>query len=265
LSLVEVFRTLVRSLASRHARALVEKTPTHLWSWPVFVADPSVKFVIIVRDPRAVVEATLRQSWAVDITEAASQWVEEQREASRLVASLGPSRARVFRYEEVVADTTGFRRGVCEFLGIGGQDAERVRAIGPDALFRDFESAWKQDAVGPVDSTRVSIWRERLTPAQISTIDAICKPMMTEYGYPRVGGAPTVSRVKRFRTSIHVGARSARQRYAALRCSGHGETVQAATLAAQYRSVETFWAARAAIGNYRERVATRSMNRDRPQ
>ena len=59
-----LFAAIVRSLAAP-GRMVGEKTPDHIRWWrPISRSMPNVKFVFVVRDPRAVVESMLRMDWA---------------------------------------------------------------------------------------------------------------------------------------------------------------------------------------------------------
>ena len=81
----EAFRAVVETLTPERPgrRALCEKTPHHLWAWPSFETTPDTRFVVLVRDPRAVAEAKLRRGWSEDPLHLASRWVQEQHEIAR--------------------------------------------------------------------------------------------------------------------------------------------------------------------------------------
>ncbi len=125
---LDVFYAVVQALSGgASGDILCEKTPQHLWEWPLLEPESKIRVVAIVRDPRAVVEATLRQNWVSDVCLAAGRWVGEQREIERLTGALGPDRVMHVRYEDMVADPESFQERLSIFLAasrstIGGGD-----------------------------------------------------------------------------------------------------------------------------------------------
>jgi len=235
-----VFRKLVESLASGDALALVEKTPQHLWSWPVAALDNSVKFVLFVRDPRAVVESTVRVGWE-DSLEAALRWREAQREIVRVQKALTPAHARLFRYEDVVSDPQSFRVAVCEFLGLEREHAACRHVIRSHDLFLGREEPVKQQALGAIDASRLSQWRTHLADDETADIEAVCGPLMEAFGYQRASKRSAKPDVSRIRTALRVHAEVARIRRDALRASGDHHRLLSTMLALQYKGPKGYW------------------------
>jgi hypothetical protein len=193
---VELFSAIVREL-SGPAKVCGEKTPEHLsWWHPLAGALPQLRFIAVVRDPRAVAASNLQLGWNANVkgsrrTEAhvqlSERWEWDQREVAKAGRELGPARWMTMRYEDVVAGPDAARRRIADFLGL--DDGRNLpRAVTASELFRDRERVWKSRAVGPISRDRVDAWRSVLTHSQAADIVAICRAYMVRFGY--AGSAP---------------------------------------------------------------------------
>jgi hypothetical protein len=188
-SILDLFDAIVLHLAGK-AEVWGEKTPGHLWWWaPIAEAAPWMRFVVTVRDPRAVVSSTLSMPWAKDGDGAswgdqlhlsmASRWAFEQEVVSAMSDSLGPSRCLILRYEDVVTDPHRARLQIARL--IGREDGVTYKAA-PDSLVLPWES-WKLRALGDVTTDRVATWHHDLEASQARDIAAVCRVSMEKFGY----------------------------------------------------------------------------------
>ena len=190
-----LFEAVVRQLAGP-AEVWGEKTPGHLVWWrPVSAAAPWMRFVAVVRDPRAVVASNLEMPWRVDRSlpawgdrmhlAFAELWSFLQGQVETMAAQLGPDRCLVLRYEDVAADPEATRARLADFLGrppgLAPQDA-------PAGIVLPWES-WKAQALGPVADDRVAAWRNKLDPRRAADIALVCRRRMRRFGY--TDGVPT--------------------------------------------------------------------------
>ena len=184
-----LFDALVRQL-SGPARIWGEKTPDHLLWWrPIARSAPWLRFVVVVRDPRAVVASNLVMPWSADRRlpawgdklhlALAVHWAVMQRQADAMRRELGPGRCLVLRYEDVVADPGRARRQMAEFLGTA---ASTTRGGASDGFVHEWEP-WKREALGAVDPARVDHWREVLDDGRARQIGAVCRAGMRRFGY----------------------------------------------------------------------------------
>ena len=202
----EMFESIVRALAGP-AELLGEKTPGHLLWWPAIAsAAPLVRFVVVVRDPRAVVASNLSMSWAgydelspfpgrIHLPLAA-RWQLDQQSASAMLATLGSSRCLLLRYEDVVADHETTRHQIGSFLG---RDALAPLQTAPTGIVLPWEP-WKQSALNEVTSDRVTAWGDALAPQEADQVVAICRRGMRQFGYTQ--GRPGAIRAARIRARI---------------------------------------------------------------
>jgi hypothetical protein len=170
---------------SPNAEVLGEKTPNHIAWWEHFAAArPELKFVAVVRDPRAVLRSQRSVPWGEhDAYALAERWLAHQRSIRDCRRLVGPQRCIVIRYEDLVADTAGHHARLAEFLGVPYEPRELTRRqLKRHPLFPERES-WKDNATETVTKDRIAQWRESLTEGDIAIIQSICADMMAPFGY----------------------------------------------------------------------------------
>ncbi|MDQ3916043.1 MAG: sulfotransferase [Actinomycetota bacterium] len=193
-SILDLFAALVRHLAGP-AEVYGEKTPAHVVWWDkLAAAAPWMKFVAVVRHPAAVVaswvEAWPHESWAA----AAERWRLDQLRIAEMARALGPRRALVLRYEDVVGDPDGARRAVAQLLG---RDAPAVAARPNRPLYLPWET-WKRRSLECIDSARADAWRTALSPEQVDHVTRVCREGMAAFGYdPRAAAGEAAGRDER--------------------------------------------------------------------
>jgi hypothetical protein len=178
---IELFGAIVTHLAGHDAGALIgEKTPMHLLWWePLARVLPSLRFVVVVRDPRAVAASFRAVGWGGPPVLTGQRWNADVRVANRLLATLGPDRSLLLQYEEVVTAPDVARERVKAFLGATGTATGAERR---GVLFPAWES-WKARALEPVDRDRLLGWQTTLTPAEQRAVVAVCRRGMAAFGY----------------------------------------------------------------------------------
>jgi hypothetical protein len=186
---LDLFDALVRQLAGP-AEVWGEKTPNHLVWWrPISEAAPWMRFVAVVRDPRAVVASNLEMPWRTDRSlprwgdrmhlAFAELWSFLQGQVLRMRDHLGPQRCLVLRYEDVVADPDAARAGLAAFLG---RPEGLTPQAAPPGIVLPWES-WKAGALGPVADDRVDAWRDKLDARQAEDVTVVCREKMRVFDY----------------------------------------------------------------------------------
>jgi hypothetical protein len=191
-SVMQLFDALVRHLVAP-AERYGEKTPKHLLWWrPLSQARPSMKFIAVVRDPRAVVASNLASPWATGISDwdwgedlyvaMAERWRVEQEQVLLMRQVLG-TRCAVLRYEDVVADPTGSRRAIARLIEVddAAQFAGHPAAPG---IVLPWET-WKADALAEVHTRRVDSWPADLGSRRGRVVSGVCGRVMDRFGYRR--------------------------------------------------------------------------------
>lgn len=196
--------TVMSDIAHRKpaARWILEKTPENILVWPLIVRLlPKARFLVVVRDPRAVVASTIAaRSWAGewahrDVGQIAESWVRSIRAGLALEAS-HPHVIRI-RYERLRAQTPSV---LTEILGRFGLKAppENVRRIVASVSLQALkekrvEAPWPL-AGEPSDFFRKgsgTAWRQELSVAKIALIEEIAQEEMKLLGYEpviKIGG-----------------------------------------------------------------------------
>lgn len=178
-TLLDFFAAVVVALCPPAAR-YGEKTPEHLLWWrPLAEADPGLRLVGVVRDPRAVAASHRSVPWGIeDAAVLAEEWALDQRQLRAAARHLGPGRCLLLRYEDVAADPDAARRQLGALLAVrpGGP------AAAPDGIVHDWEW-WKSSALEAVTTDRTAAWREALPPEDAAAIEDIAGPEMAAFGY----------------------------------------------------------------------------------
>jgi hypothetical protein len=159
---------------------------------------PEARFVHIIRDGRDVSLSHLRMNWGPETyAQSARLWRNRVRKARKMAPSI--EHYMEVRFEELVADTEGAVRRVCDFIELDfdpvmldyheraeGRLAEKARELPrrnrppqPAAARLDSHRLAKE----PPRSDRVGMWRERMTPEEVAEYEAVAGDMLLETGY----------------------------------------------------------------------------------
>ena len=176
-------RAALERLATERGVALVgEKTPSHaLHTAALSRAFPGARFILLRRDPRAVVASWRAVRWSQrSPTEAAEIWRRYAR-AIRRSARVDRAHTLVLDYEKLVIETESTLRRICDFLGIAFDEAmltyhERPSAVSPE---EPHDSLTRAEPTG----TRVAAWRAMLDRGDLARTEAICGAEMRRAGY----------------------------------------------------------------------------------
>lgn len=173
-------------------KRIAEKTPHNLlhaaWLGRLF---PHARFLHVLRDGRAVAESLVRQRWidpetgallpyCKDLPAAASYWAAVVSESRRQCAGM-PRRYLEVRYEQLVTRPRETMAAVLAFLGEPWDEAVLHHEVAGVALSsRESSTA----AVGSArSSATVEAWRERLSAADIASIEHAAGAVLRAAGY----------------------------------------------------------------------------------
>lgn len=161
-----------------------EKTPHNIFYVDV-IADmfPGAQFLHVVRDPRAVVQSMNGSSYySNEPVFNALNWRKSIRDGVELFRdNLGAGQLLTVRYEDLVRRPEATLHSVCTFLD---EPFERQ-------MLRFYESPHQHMAgqiqtpsiTGPVTQEGLSKWRERLSAAEVSLVEGLCKAEMDALDY----------------------------------------------------------------------------------
>lgn len=184
IGLFHVFESMVAAM-SPPAAVLGEKTPGHIAYWEHLTqAQPHLKLVAVVRDPRAVYRSHLGVPWGErDPHSLAERWLLHQRSIQDAQRILGPERCLVARYEDIVSGISAYQKRLASFLDVPYQPLPLDDGlVARYPLFAERES-WKAGAMGAVTTDRVATWKGELTEVDRAVIEHTCGDVMADFGY----------------------------------------------------------------------------------
>ena len=179
-----LFEGVVSALSPPDRRMLGEKTPQHLLWWELLSgAAPDLRFVTVVRDPRAALRSHRSVGWGeTDAYALAERWVMYQRAATDALRLLGPERVLPLRYEDVAADPEGTRSAIAGFLAVPDEVELLTDDLLADHPLFPGQETWKARALQPVEAERRPD-ADGLPAEDIGIIESVCSPLMEAAGY----------------------------------------------------------------------------------
>jgi hypothetical protein len=153
---------------------------------PLARAYPEARFVVIERDPRAIL-ASLEALAARDPTQAAHplSYARHCRKYAAFAYRLRDDpRVHAVRYEDLVRDPEPATRALCRFLSLPFDAGMLDLAWPGNSSF--------QAATAGVDATLAERWRGQLAPAQLALAELVCWPELGLSGYDRTGADGSV-------------------------------------------------------------------------
>jgi hypothetical protein len=162
---------------------------------------PTAKYVVIVRDPRAVVSSYLKNRWglATNAYTGGQKWRREVM-SQRLFMEANKDRVIAIRYEDLINDLEAQVEKVCAFFGVV-VEAEMLSYYKNKANY-SLNASNKETNKAP-DAKHVAKWKRSLTPYQINVIETVADDEMTIWGYEKVGENVDVSSLKRHLYKVH--------------------------------------------------------------
>jgi len=182
----------------------VEKTPANRRFIPqILERFPQTKFLITMRDPRAILAAQIalesnRKTREFSVYYCVSHWLQSAELAMR--AERKEISGIVIRYEDLVADPALAMRRVCDFLEISF-DRNVVLTPTKARKFWAGNSATEREFTG-VSGERAGSWQSELSMGEIGWVEWHCRELMLHFEY-----APRSSH----RSLLHHWARPIRQ------------------------------------------------------
>ena len=167
----------------------VEKTPANRRFIPqILQRFPQTKFLITMRDPRAILAAQIalensRKTREFSVYYCVSHWLQAAHLALR--AEQKEIAGIVTRYEDLVADPAPPMRQVCDFLEISF-DRDVVLTPTKAGRFWAGNSATEREFTG-VSGERAASWQDELSADEIGWVEWHCRALMPHFGYvPRI-------------------------------------------------------------------------------
>jgi hypothetical protein len=142
---------------------------------------PEARFIIITRDPRAVVNSYMENKWGLGTNAytGAQRWREEVEDQLAFEAEL-PDNVLRLRYEDLVLDQQASLESVCDFLGIAFEQSMMDYADQKAFVIKSREN---RNTFRAPDPALTKKWRNKLSDHQVRVIDSIARRTMEITGY----------------------------------------------------------------------------------
>ena len=139
------------------------------------------KFVIIVRDARAVVDSYMRNKWGLGTTAytGALRWLKEVA-AQMEFADRHHDRVHILRYEDLITDPEHELTILSEFIGLGYSTDMMEYYKKPTTYHRTRENA---ATFARPEPKHIDKWTNRLTRREVAIIDGVCGDRLRQMGY----------------------------------------------------------------------------------
>jgi hypothetical protein len=167
----------------RGARIVGEKTPNHLLHMPVLERMyPGARFVHVIRDPRGVCHSMRSVPWSKGSAGRDAEMWRRYMEVARRQPPHAPGALHEVRFERLVQDPEPVVRELVRFVGVdfsAGMLEPGDAVAGVDVV----REPWKRNVRGAIDPRNADRWRERLSPSEITAVEAVSLGEMRRLGY----------------------------------------------------------------------------------
>ncbi len=151
---------------------------------------PKARYLHIVRDPRDVARSVVAMGWAGNVWHGSARWVQVERTWDRMRRSLQADRFTEVKQEQLIADPRAVLTRVCDFIGT--------------AFTESMLSYPAHTTYGAPDPALIGQWQTKLSPRQVSLVEAAAGNMLATRGYEPSGRpAPRPSAPRRAALRIH--------------------------------------------------------------
>ena len=204
----------LRSRQQKKGAPLVGATIHHgfsraLWVWP------NARFIHLVRDPRDVGPARIREGFSGNIWHALDNWIQAEDEWATLKRMVPSERLMTVRFSDLVADYHTTLTGICQFLGV--DYTSQMLNYAQDTDYREPSPTLAGD------------WRRYLEEKDIRLAEARVGHRLIELGF-EPSGLPPLELSERDRMRLRRQDRVGR---AVKRIGSYGVRLTAADIAAR--------------------------------
>ncbi|MFC1747510.1 sulfotransferase [Pseudomonadota bacterium] len=147
-------------------------------------AFPNARFIHIIRDGRDVANSVLKLPWGPkDVISAAEWWHEHVRLGRAMGAMLSADRYMEVRYEDLVQDSEGELRKICDFLDEEYSPEMLNYYKSAKAAIPDERKGQHYNADRPPNAGRVFAWKKEMSPTNIAIFSDYAKASLAAMNY----------------------------------------------------------------------------------
>jgi sulfotransferase family protein len=160
-----------------------EKSPIHIFYVPLILKwFPNAKIICIVRDGRDVVQSLMKVPWGHNnLLRYCADWSY----SSRLIRGYlnhYPESVHLVKFDSLLVDAEATLLSICEFIG-EKFEAVQLSVSDDSKVVADWESEWKSKATTKLDSTRLGVWRNNVSPLDNYIMNKIMYKWIVYWGY----------------------------------------------------------------------------------
>lgn len=188
----------------RGKRRWGDKTPTYVTEldvlWKLF---PGCRFVHLVRDGRDVALSLGGISWGSShVPRVAEDW----RWKTMLAHKMGmmvTDHYREVRYEDLVTDTVGTLKSICEFLGEPFAESMLEYHLSAEQDMPGESMQWHRSSVSAPDPSKLYAWKQRMPLSDQILFEEVAGSALDLFGYERVNRPATLDvKLRRIRYAV---------------------------------------------------------------
>lgn len=162
-----------------------------LWGWKdpmltphifeLAASYPDAKFIVLVRDPRAVVASYIDNAWGLGTNAytGALRWKNEVAHQLTLL-NIFPNRCLLLKYEALINNTAEWLESIVHFIGVEYSDSMLSYHEKP---LEFSQNASNVNTRKPVNQDSIDKWKRTLSQRQIGTINSVCKGLMQRLNF----------------------------------------------------------------------------------
>lgn len=151
---------------------------------------PEARFIVIIRDPRAVVRSYIENAWGLGTNcyTGALRWQREVQEQLEFEQEL-PGKVIRVRYEDLILQQRETLVRICEFIGVEFDETMLDYASKKSFVSNNRQSVNTFRAPDPAIVTK---WKQELAPHEIRVINTVCAELMQLLDYREEPGVTTI-------------------------------------------------------------------------
>lgn len=183
---------LQHAAAQHQARVVMDKSlDSVLFAEEILAVQPQLRFLNVVRDPRAQISSMNRAIiYDFDTLLNARRWVTAYQAAMDLQQRY-PQQVLTIRFEDFIADQAGVLRQICAFFEIAFLPAMLDTPHSSEAQhIAELSTLWQTNVYPPL-SANIDKFKQHLSLDDIELIETLCGTFMEYYGYERLTAAQT--------------------------------------------------------------------------
>ncbi|MBK5969272.1 MULTISPECIES: sulfotransferase family protein [Thiorhodovibrio] len=182
-----LWEMLLQAGEQHHAKVVMDKSlDSVVYAEELFAAQPELRFLNVVRDPRAQI-SSMNQAIIYDFDTLLNtqRWVSAH-QAARALQEKYPQRVLTIRFEDFIADQESILRKICDFLNITFLPAMLDISCSREAReISSLSSLWETNVYSPI-AANIDKFKQLLSEMEIELIETLTADFMALYAYEKI-------------------------------------------------------------------------------